>query len=119
MLQLTPAAEQSLQAAIDAAGTAIGGLVAACTDLQRGTTPSVQRHLDGSIRRLNALQRDLQERSRHRSADALFVTLTVAQAALTGLAESMAETRHAVKHLIPFDEPTPGWFIDEDDTPGI
>lgn len=119
MLQLTPAAQQSLRSGVGAAKDAVAGFAHACAELRKDAPPDLRARLDLSVRRLTALQRDLDERTRHGSADALFVTLAVTQAALSGLSESMAEMRHAVKGLVPFDEPVPGWFIDEEDSGGV
>ena len=91
--------------------TAIACLVTARERL-KGATPNIpDSHLDLTIRRLRALQKDL-VRSRQRGGDALFTTFGVAQVALGSLSTSVGEIHSTLKRLIPFDEPTPGWFVD-------
>jgi hypothetical protein len=119
MLRLSPAVEGSLHGGLDAARTAVARLVAACEDLRREAPPEAQEPFALSIRRLRAIEADLAARSRHSGGDALFVTLGVTRAALAGVAESFSEMQQALKRFLPFDEPAPGWFVDEDEGVGV
>jgi hypothetical protein len=119
MLRLSPAVEGSMRDGVEAARTAIARLAVACEALRAEAPPDMQERFALSIRRLRAVEADLVARSRHPGGDALFVALSVTQAALAGVAESFSEMQHTLKRLLPFDEPAPGWFVDEGEGVGV
>lgn len=100
---------------LTATAMAMGCFAQACRAMQemREAAP-VREQLDRSIRRLEAMRRDLESRSRAQGQDALFVGLLVGEAGLQSLAGAMATMRGAYQDLHPRPMPKPGWFIEVD-----
>jgi hypothetical protein len=117
MLELSQTAERSLRTGLDESQRAISALLEACAEVRASAPPQAQAQLDLAIVRLNAIQRDLRSRALHPGGDALYVGLTVTQAALASLTESFGAMRHGLRQLMPITEPPQGWFVDASDEP--
>lgn len=112
MLELSRAAERSLRAGLDESQRAVGALLQACAEVRASAPPEAQAQLDLALVRLDAIRSDLRSRAVHPGGDALYVGLTVTQAALAGLTESFAAMRHGLRQLMPITEPPQGWFVE-------
>lgn len=117
MLELSRSAERSLRAGLEGSERAVGSLIEACSEVRGSAPPEAHAQLDLALVRLRAIRRDLRSRAVHPGADAVYVGLTVTQAALTGLAESFGAMRHGLRQTMPISEPPQGWFIEAGDGP--
>src|SRR5688572_23112194 len=115
MAAVVPDAHDSMRKALDATRLAIRHYAEACRAIQQLPHPSLAASLlDLNIRRLKAMEADLQRKTNPRATtDGLYTNLNVVHAGLLSLADASGRLRHIYRQAMPVEPPVEGWFIDD------
>lgn len=107
-----------MRQALAATRDALHHFAVACRSLQRLSHPFATRQVALNLRRLEAMEADLQKRIRPKAtADALYTDLVQLHAGLVSLAESAGRLKEAYRSTLPVTPPAEGWFLDEAEPP--
>lgn len=112
-----PALQETMLEALAATRSAVHQYAEACRAVQARPHPALASALlDLTVRRLEAMEADLDRRARRdASPDALYTSLNVVHAGLLSLASATSRLRQVYRQQLAVAPPAEGWYIDEAD----